>query len=494
MTRRRGGESEGDGVAGVVSADETLADQEEIHVSHKMSDIPCINISGQGTDVFDREVPGQVHPKKPSQSATTVGKLGASAYRPFGSDIGSDSTCCRGGPGQIVCGNLVEDGQCWVQCDKCSNWFHASYQVVPSEAVKALGKFPILTWLCSECKPSLTRQSRVSEKITHLEGKVADLDLSLREHMKVVHESLKEQEIAVAQQSHLLKRSFIEQEKVKASYADILKGSCAEAVASARNSASAKLPQPQSSVNIGPQAAKEISGMLDNYMDKDRRKCNVVIYNLPEETGNSQEEKIAKDIHKFREIVKKELRLNLRVTRAFRAGKSLPNRPRLLVATLEDVETKIELLKLAPQLRNSTEWKHLFVNPDLTQKEREEGRKLRKELSRRKSAGETHLYIRQGRIVQGPSQASQTPVGSIQPPTDSRQADATVTTPHHPASSPVEGVHVSPQQAAPASSTPQGQASATTSVPSEGPTNTGQSQTDSGGQQAAVSHDPPSRN
>ena len=40
-----------------------------------------------------------------------VGKLGASAYRPFGSDIGSDSTCCKGGPGMVTCGNPVEDGQ-----------------------------------------------------------------------------------------------------------------------------------------------------------------------------------------------------------------------------------------------------------------------------------------------------------------------------------------------------------------------------------------------
>ena len=410
------GDDEVNEVVDGVSGDEARPDQEEVHVSHEMPKNSHVGISSlsQGAEILDGGLELEVPSRSQRKNGTAVvGKLGASAYRPFGSDIGSDSTCCKGGPGQIVCGNPVEDGESGVQCDKCSNWFHASCQLVPSDAVVALEKFKILTWLCAECKPTLIKQSRVSEKITQLENKVAGLDLSLREHMKVVHASLKEQEIAVAQQTQLMKHSFQEQEALKASYADAVKRSCAEAVSSVKSSVMP--PQPLPSVNIGQQAAKEISGMLDNHMDKERRKCNVVIYNLPEETGDSQAERSEKDILKFREIVKKELHLNIRITRAFRAGKQTPGRPRLLIASLENVETKLELLKLARQLRNSTEWNSLFVNPDLTLKEREEGKKLREELIRRKMAGETNLYIRQGRIVQGPASGSQSPEDSNRP-------------------------------------------------------------------------------
>ena len=411
---RKGVRGEVEIVIGGASGEESQTDHEEANVSPSTSDTPHVNRSVRGTGIFgELEVPGQSHRK---QGPIAVGKLGASAYRPFGSDIGSDSTCCKGGPGQIVCGNPVEDGQCGVQCDKCSNWFHASCQVVPSEAVRALDKFPILTWLCSECKPTLSKQSPFSEKMNQLENKVACLDESLREHMKLVHESLKEQGTAVAQQSQLIKQSVEEQTKLKMSYADTVKKTCAEAMAAVGSNAKSSVPQP--AVNIGQQAAKEISGMLDGYMDKERRRCNIVIYNLPEDSGDSQAERNENDILKFREIMKQELHLNIRITRAFRAGKRLSDKPRLLIASLENVETKMELLKLAPQLRNSTEWSTLFINPDLTQKEREEGRKLRAELARRKTAGETSLYIKQGRIVRGPTQhqTSQSPENANQLP------------------------------------------------------------------------------
>ena len=47
--------------------------------------------------------------------------------------------------------------------------------------------------------------------------------------------------------------------------------------------------------------------MLDNYIDKDRRKCNVIIYNFPEEISDSEVERTEKNILRFRELVKEEL-------------------------------------------------------------------------------------------------------------------------------------------------------------------------------------------
>ena len=168
--------------------------------------------------------------------------------------------------------------------------------------------------------------------------------------------------------------------------------------------------------------------MLDNYMDKEKRKLNVVVYNLPEqgEPGDSAAERTRKDTDKLCSIIREELRLNIRVSKAFRAGKKLPEKPRLLIVTLDSVEARVELTKMASQLRNSAEWHSLFINPDLTQKEREDGKKLRQELAARKSAGERNLYIRHGKIVQGPrdqhpeqTQTSQRPpAGTVTTPRD----------------------------------------------------------------------------
>ena len=87
----------------------------------------------------------------------------------------------------------------------------------------------------------------------------------------------------------------------------------------------------------------------------------------------------------------------------------MAGKPRLLIVCLENSDTKAEILKLAPQLRYLTKWKRVFVTPDLTKKEREEGKRLPEELHARKQAGEENLTIRKGRIVQlhGPSTTRQ---------------------------------------------------------------------------------------
>ena len=77
----------------------------------------------------------------------------------------------------------------------------------------------------------------------------------------------------------------------------------------------------------------------------------------------------------------------------------LEDRPRLLVITLENMETKMELLRMSSELRNFTEWRNLYINPDLTPAEREANRQLRQELARRRAAGEENIVIRRGNIV-----------------------------------------------------------------------------------------------
>ena len=41
----------------------------------------------------------------------------------------------------------------------------------------------------------------------------------------------------------------------------------------------------------------------------------------------------------------------------------------------------------------------MYINPDLTYKERQASKELRQELARRKKAGEKDIFIRRGQIV-----------------------------------------------------------------------------------------------
>ena len=151
---------------------------------------------------------------------------------------------------------------------------------------------------------------------------------------------------------------------------------------------------------------EEIAVILDEIQDKERRKHNVVIHNLRETEGQTHEERTKGDDEKFKIMVKDGMKLVVQTTKTFRVGKKDDNKPRLMVVTLTNMADKMEILKLAASLRD-TEWSRVYVTPDLTWKEREEGRQLRSELARRKEAGEEHIWIRRGRIVPIPVEKQQ---------------------------------------------------------------------------------------
>ena len=46
---------------------------------------------------------------------------------------------------------------------------------------------------------------------------------------------------------------------------------------------------------------------------------------------------------------------------------------------------------MAPQLRNSEKWPYVYLSPDLTTSEREEGKMVRDKLKRRTDGGEKKL-------------------------------------------------------------------------------------------------------
>ena len=100
---------------------------------------------------------------------------------------------------------------------------------------------------------------------------------------------------------------------------------------------------------------------------------------------------------------------NIDFLKCIRLGKLVENKSRPLLISLSDIATKNSILKKANKLRKNTQYKDVFITPDLTKKEREVAKELRDELKRRKSLGEANLVIRRGKIVEYSEPASTTP-------------------------------------------------------------------------------------
>lgn len=329
-----------------------------------------------------------------------VGKLDADVFKPFGacsrssSDTGSETPYCKGGSGKQTCGDPVRDEDQGVGCDLCGLWFHAGCQSLPTDAYKALVTHKSLAWLCEDCKPAL--EDRKTQKQLHLsimlEYKVGRLETALTDHLSRVEGTLKRQEELANKQTKLVDDVVKEVTRQESTYAGKVKGTCEEFFAKV----SSKIDGiPQTPKTGAPSQVSELSGVLNDFMDKDRRKLNIVVHNLPESQPGNQAEDDATKVHN---IIKEELKLIIKPTKAFRVGKR-GDRPRLLIVTLENMEAKLEVLKLASQLRNSPTWSNIYLTKDMTWKEREELRKAKAELARRKENGEENLMIKGLKVV-----------------------------------------------------------------------------------------------
>ena len=259
--------------------------------------------------------------------------------------------------------------------------------------------YKVLSWLCPECKRSV--KSGDGKRMMSLETRVEQLDKAMRGHAKLLTQSLKEQEAGIVNQTKLLESSIRELHNQKTSYADMVKCTCSEVV----DKVSAKISSiPQGQLTQSePTNMVGVSKVFDNFLDRDRRKNNLVIHNLPEAAGVSKEDRAAHDLRLFQDLVKDMFHMSVAVARSFRVGRSVENRARLLIVTLETPGVKQDILRLAPQLRSSEKYGNVYITPDLTPAEREAAKKLRDELSARKKAGEVNITIRRGKIVRSDS-------------------------------------------------------------------------------------------
>lgn len=118
------------------------------------------------------------------------------------------------------------------------------------------------------------------------------------------------------------------------------------------------------------------------------RRSNVVISGLAENQSGSVDERKQSDETKVKDIFRELGNHSAVVLSVARIGKPSSKRSRLVRVTLSDSEMKMSILKNSKSLRSSNSYRHIFVNNDLTFKQREEQKALRDELKTRRGNGE----------------------------------------------------------------------------------------------------------
>ena len=121
---------------------------------------------------------------------------------------------------------------------------------------------------------------------------------------------------------------------------------------------------------------------LTELEDIESRKLNLVVFNLPE-AGSTDD-----DINAFKELIKSEFNLSVKLQAAIRLGRKSDARPRMLRVTLEEGSERKLILAKARYLRASESEVHakVFIRPDLTKSQLEHSKNLSAQLQEKRAA------------------------------------------------------------------------------------------------------------
>ena len=146
--------------------------------------------------------------------------------------------------------------------------------------------------------------------------------------------------------------------------------------------------------------AATVTSLINEEREKEKRKLNVIVHNLPECDDPDPSNRKSHDISKTSSIVDKYLSVPTTITQAIRIGKKR-EKPRLLKITFNSSQEKAAVLCSWTKLRKSDvpeDVRRIYITPDFTPKEQELNKTLRSQLAEKNKNGNQYR-IKNGKIV-----------------------------------------------------------------------------------------------
>lgn len=144
---------------------------------------------------------------------------------------------------------------------------------------------------------------------------------------------------------------------------------------------------------------KEIQSRI-NELEKEKRRKNLVIYNIRESEEEDTGKRYGEDEEKCRRLITGELGVDTTgLKQLIRLGGKQNNKPRPLLIKFTEEDKPTQILKEAKRLRYSKTFVRVYIARDLTKAEREKEKSLREEIKEKRNEGNDWYTIRNGRII-----------------------------------------------------------------------------------------------
>jgi len=287
-----------------------------------------------------------------------------------------------------------ECGKDFMKCNLCDSIFHTKCENISTQQLSLFRELDKLKtpyeWLCSTCRK--TDVMNIMKSIQAMQTKIDNL----------------EKEVVSLKQKN--------------------------------NSVNSDQSAEPTSSQTNPSSHSHISEAVNEALDIERRKLNLVVSGIPQ----SSEKSDAKLVHELIE----DPALGITGTVFVRDVQRIGNMGRILI-TFDSIEHKRVVLQGAYHLRTSDIPGHrnIYISPDLTKKQRQIEFELRTELRLRRKNGEVGLKISKGKIVNTGTQEPQ----NVPPP----QANVNRVHSKSPGTAPVNGNRASDKSRRSQQSVPQ---------------------------------------
>lgn len=249
------------------------------------------------------------------------------------------------------CDDAIDEDGPSIECGHCKQWCHKNCSGLASEKFKLLQKCgEEIVWKCENCRHKGTDvqdSSRLETKVDRM------------------------MEMMVALTERLL-----------------------------------NLEKDKQGESLDEKVEAKVKQAFEELNEKNKRKLNLIVVNVPENEGENAEDRNQKDldavsrlVERTTDVLKSELCSSVRL-----GAKSIGLKPRMLRVTVSSEEAKRKILSGARKLNEGVKdpKKRIYFNQDRTPKEREDFKKLRAELEERRKE-DSDLIIRGGKIVKGPN-------------------------------------------------------------------------------------------
>ena len=295
------------------------------------------------------------------------------------------------------CKKVVSDEDLALQCEICNKWLHIICADLTEAEYTFLQEHKAVHWFCEQCIKNITsviksgvtinqNQEKLEKKFDNMnenyQKRMSELDKEFKilsakvlaiDSQKIVADVDKELKNLAAK---VMETDTKIETAIEAKLIDSLaKPSFASIVAAEVDNKFSKVSVDVSKVQGALEDAKK---NIQEDKDRESRANNIIIYRVPE--GMTREETNKNDKAFCLELVKEVLGINVEESdfkAIFRLGKSETGKVRHILLQVREKTVKNQIMESVYKLKGADDkFKNISVTHDLTQKEREECKKL----------------------------------------------------------------------------------------------------------------------